>query len=163
MKRRWVGFCGVMVASILFFAIEAVAAGVDVPDINACEVVTGEEVATLAGAKLLVKPGSTFFFCNYTVEKPEGGVEAYQLSFQSPTLAKTMMDNIGEKEKGEKVEGVLDEAYIGKDAMDLQFELRALRRDKIGMNVSGDRKDVVLQIAKLAVTRLPEAIPLKKM
>jgi len=45
--------------------------------------------------------------------------------------------------------------------MDLQFELRALRPDKIGMIVTGDRKEVVLH-AKLAATRLPEAILLKK-
>jgi len=51
MKGRWVGFCGVMVAPILFFTIQAVAAGVEVPDINACKVVTGEEVAVLEGTE----------------------------------------------------------------------------------------------------------------
>jgi hypothetical protein len=163
MKGKRVGFCSVMVVSILFFAIQAVAAGMEIPDINACEVVTGDEVAALAGAKLLVKPGSTSFFCNYTVEKLEGGVESYQLTFESPDQAKVILDNISGDEKGEKIEGVLDEAYLGRDAFNTYFELRALRPDKIGMNVTGDRKEVVLQIAKLAVTRLPEAIPLRKM
>jgi len=163
MEGRWIGFCGVIVTLILFYTVQANAAGMEIPDINACDVVTGEEVAALAGAKLLIKPGSTSFFCTYSVEKPEGGVESYQLTFGSPDQAKVILDNIGGEEKGEKIEGVLDEAYLGKDAFNNYFELRALRQNKIGMSITGDRKEVVLQIAKLAVKRLPETIPLKKM
>jgi hypothetical protein len=163
MKGRWIGFGCALVIALLVSSFKGTASGLEIPDIKACEVVTGEEVAALAGATMLVKPGSVSFFCNYVVEKKEGGVESYQLTFESPDTAKLLLDNISGAKKGEKVDGVLDEAYIGMDAMDSQIELRAVRQGKIGMTVTGDRKEVVLQIAKLAVTRLPDSIPLTKM
>ena len=153
----------VNVITLLGLSLQVVGAGFEVPDINACKVVTGEEVATLAGGKMLVKPGSNSFSCNYVIEKEDGSAESYQLTFEVPAQLRAILDHADSQEKGKKIEGILDEAYLGRDAMDTQYEVRALRDDKIGMSVTGDREEIVLKIAKFAVTRLPESIPLKKL
>ncbi|MDH3330393.1 MAG: hypothetical protein OEM01_14275 [Desulfobulbaceae bacterium] len=153
-KRIW--FCCAVVVFLMGFSLSVVQAGFEMPpDIKACDIVTGEEVAKLAGGKMLVKPTAISYFCNYVIEMNEGGVESYQLTFDSPDSTKIILENISSEEKGEKIDGVLDEAYLGKAFMSNEITLRALRRDKMGMNVSGARKEVVLKIARLAVTRLP--------
>lgn len=143
---------------LLFTAVSfrAAAAGLEMPpDIQACNIVSGEEVARLAGGKLLVKPGSTSFFCNYVVEREDGGVESYQLTFDSASSTALLMEHRNPTEKWEKIDGILDEAYLGRSSMTEQFQFQALLRSKLGLNVTGDRKEVVLQIARLAASRLP--------
>ena len=156
MKNCRLGFCGFGVMVLLAFSPQAKAAGFEMPpDIKACEIVTGEEVAKLADGKMLVKPGSTSFFCNYVVELEGGAAESYQLTFDSASSTELILEHSSEEEKGEKVDGILDEAYLGISPLSEQVQLTALQKGKLGMVVSGDREEVVLEIARLAVTRLP--------
>jgi len=156
MKNCWPGLCGVGMMALLAFSSQAQAAGVEMPpDIKACEIVTGEEVAELAGGKMLVKPGSTSFFCNYVVEVEGGAAESCQLTFDSASSTELILEHSSGEEKGKKVDGILDEAYLGISPLSEQAQLTALQKGKLGMNVSGDREEVVLEIARLAATRLP--------
>ena len=156
MKEKWIGFCGAVFVLVIIFSLHSFAAGIEMPpDIKACEIVTGEEVAEMAGAKLLTKPGSTSFFCYYVVELEGGAAENYNLTFDSASSAQLLLDHMSAGEKGEKIEGILDEAYMGKENLSEQIALRALRHGKLGMTVTGDRAEVVLKIAKLAASRLP--------
>jgi hypothetical protein len=156
MQGKWIGFCGSVFVLFIFFPLFSFAAALEMPpDIKACEIVTGEEVAELAGAKLLTKPNLTSFFCFYVVEQESGAAENYNLTFDSASSTELLLNHMSAEEKGEKIEGILDEAYIGKKLLGGQIALRALRRGKLGMIVTGDRKDVILKIGRLAITRLP--------
>jgi len=156
MKKKLIGLCGAAFMLLLMFPLHSYAAGYEMPpDIKACEIVSGEEVAKFAGGKMLVKPTAVSFFCSYVVELEGVGTETYQLTFDSAANTELLLEHISGEEKGDKVDGILDEAYLGRDSLNVQYQLRALQKGKLGMNVNGDRKEVVLQIARLAATRLP--------
>ena len=64
MRKGLICFCGAVVFLLSTFAFQALAGEYDIPDFKACEIVTGEEVAQLAGGKMLTKPISTSHVCN---------------------------------------------------------------------------------------------------
>lgn len=154
---QWATLCGAVLLFLLVLAAgEAGFAGTESPSsIKACEIVSGEEVAGMAGAKLLVNPLPTAMVCNYVVELAGGAAENYSLAFDEAATAELMLQYLDAEEKGTKIAGILDEAYLGREVMGSRFTLRALKKGKIGMTVTGERKEVVLKIAHLAITRLP--------
>jgi len=57
--------------------------------------------------------------------------------------------------RGEPVAGLWDEAYVQSRAPESGFSLVALQRGKLALEVWGDRKEPLIELARLAVSRVP--------
>lgn len=61
----------------------------------------------------------------------------------------------GDAERGEKIDGLWDEAWLGKrDLMAEGYSLTVVRHGDLAFEVGGDRREVVLAIARMAAERL---------
>ncbi len=123
--------------------------GRDPATLKACEIVTGDQVAKAAGGQLAAPTGSSSSVCGYVLDVA-GKTESYQVWFQPVEMMQTWFDVGSEAQKGEKVDGPWDEAYIHPTALGGGFTLSALRRGDIALEVKGDRKAVVVEIGRLA-------------
>ena len=136
----------------LFPLLEAEAR--DLSPLKACEVVTGKDVAGMAKGKLMSPPLGEAQACAYLVEMADGTVESYRFSIQAPIGIEAMWKSQTAAERGETVAGLWDEAHVAKQFMASGLSLTAVRRSDLAIEVTGERKDVLLAIAKLAVSRL---------
>jgi hypothetical protein len=127
---------------------------VGVASLKACEIVTPQEAATIIGGKLLNEPPAGFSNCAYVVEV-DGTTESYRVSFSAPAMHEALLEMQGGAERGESVTGLWDEAYIRPRAPDSGYSLVTLRRGKLALEVWGDRKEPLFELAKLAVSRVP--------
>jgi len=149
-----------VVVGVGVLAVWALAAGParaerDLATVKACEMVKPDEVATLAGGKLLAERPAGYSFCNYVVEREGGGTESYTLRFVGPDLEEPLLEHLLADQEGEKVAGMLDAAHLGPAPFGDGFQLLAIRHGDVAMEVNGERKAVVLEIAKRAAARLP--------
>jgi hypothetical protein len=126
----------------------------DIASLKACEIVTPQEAATIIGGKLLNEPPAGFSNCVYVVEV-NGTTESYRVSFAAPAMYAAMFEAQSEAERGVPVAGLWDEAYVHPRAVDSGYSLVALQRGKLGLEVWGDRQEPLLELAKLAVSRIP--------
>jgi hypothetical protein len=127
----------------------------DLDTVKACDIVKPDEVAAIAGGKLLAPPPAGYSFCNYVVERHRGGTESYLLRFAGARLEEPLLDHRLAEGQGEKVGGMLDAAHLGTAPFSGGFQLLAIRHGDVAMEVNGERKEVVLEIAKRAAARLP--------
>jgi hypothetical protein len=121
---------------------------------KACEVVTGKDVAGIAKGKLMSLPLGGAQACAYLVEMSDGTVESYRLSIQAPAGIEAVWKSQTAAERGETVAGLWDQAYVAKQFMASGLSLAAVKRNDLAIEVTGERKDVLLTIAKLAISRL---------
>jgi len=124
----------------------------DVSTLKACEIVTPQEAATIAGGQLLNEPPAGFANCAYVVEVG-GNTESYRLLLTEPGLYTAMLDAQSPAEKGERIDGLWDEAYVQPRTTG-GISVIVLRRGDLALEVSGDRRDPALEIARLAASRL---------
>lgn len=122
--------------------------------IKACDVVSGADVERLAGGRLATPPTASTAACRYVIELADGGAEGYSLAFQSAVLARTVWAAQSADERGERIDGPWDEAWLGKQPMTAGVHLSAVQRD-LAVEVGGERKAVVVGMARLAAARLP--------
>ena len=141
-----------LVTAVLFSTLMADAR--DPSTLKACEVVTGKEVAGIAKGKLMSPPLGGAQACAYLVEMPDGTVESYRFSIQAPAGIEAMWKSQTAAERGEAVAGLWDEAHVAKQFMASGLSLAAVKRNDLAIEVTGERKDVLLAIAKLAISRL---------
>ena len=127
---------------------------VDVAGLKACEIVTPQEAATIIGGKLLNEPPAGFSNCAYVVEV-DGTTESYRISFSAPAMHEAMLETQSIAERGESIAGLWGEAYLQSRAPESSYSLVALQRGKLALEVSGDRKEPLIELAKLAVSRVP--------
>ena len=66
-----------------------------------------------------------------------------------------LLETQSDAERGESVAGLWDDAYVQPRAPDSGYSLVALRRGKLALEVWGDRKEPVVELAKRAVSRVP--------
>jgi hypothetical protein len=125
----------------------------DISAFKACDIVKVEEVASITGGKLLAKPSSTSPACMYVIEK-NGDTFSYNLIFESSDMVEALLKVQSKEEKGEKIEGKWDEAYLQNDLTGKGFNFLAVWHSDFAMEVSGDDKAAVLEIAKLAASRI---------
>ena len=128
-------------------------AGRDVSALQACNLVKPAEVAKIVGGKLATEPSWTGPNCMYVIELA-GGTESYKVSYQDPAMIEAMLQSMAPEEKGEAVAGQWDEAWFRKSAMGEGFSLLALRHGDLAIEIGGERKDPILEIARLAVSRV---------
>ena len=126
----------------------------DPSTLKACEVVTGKDVAGIAKGKLMSPPLGGAQACAYLVEMSDGTVESYRVSIQAPAGIEAMWKSQTAAERGEAVAGLWDQAYVAKQFMASGLSLAAVKRNDLALEVTGERKDVLLAIAKLAISRL---------
>ena len=127
---------------------------VDLASLKACEIVTPQEAATIIGGKLLNEPPAGFSNCAYVVEV-DGTTESYRISFSAPAMHEAMLETQSVAERGESIAGLWGEAYLQSRAPESGYSLVALQRGKLALEVSGDRKEPLIELAKLAVSRVP--------
>ena len=127
---------------------------VDTASLNACEIVTPQEAATIIGGKLLNEPPAGFPNCAYVVEV-DGTTESYRISFSAPAMHEALLETQSDAERGESIAGIWNEAHVQSRAPESGYSLVALRRGKIALEVWGDRKEPLIELARLAVSRVP--------
>jgi hypothetical protein len=127
---------------------------VDTASLKACEIVTPQEAATIIGGKLLNEPPAGFSNCAYVVEV-DGTTESYRISFSAPALHEAMLETQSVAERGESIAGLWGEAYLQSRAPESGYSLVALQRGRIALEVWGDRQEPLIELAKLAVSRVP--------
>jgi hypothetical protein len=126
----------------------------DIASFRACEIVTPQEAATIIGGKLLNEPPAGFPNCAYVMEVG-GATESYRLSFSTPAMYEALLETQSAAERGDPVAGLWDEAYVQPRALGNGYTLMALQRGKLALEVSGDRKEPLAELARLAVSRVP--------
>jgi hypothetical protein len=151
MHRILFGLAAVLVSSAVL--VDAAHAR-DLSKLRPCDVVAGKDVAALAKGKLMSNPQGGASACTYLIELPNGEVESYGLSFQPAAAVEALFKAQSPAEKGERVPGLWDEAYASKRFMASGFSLVVLRRGDMALEVTGERKDVLVAVAKLAMARL---------
>lgn len=128
--------------------------GRDLSRLRPCEVVTGKDVAAIAKGKLMSDPLAGSSACAYLIELANGQVESYRLFLHSAATIEATLKAKSPAEKGERVPGLWDEAYVSKQPMASGLSLVVLRRGDMALEVTGERKDVLIGVAKLAIGRL---------
>jgi hypothetical protein len=118
------------------------------------EVVTGKDVAGIAKGKLTSPPLGGAQACAYLMELADGTVESYRFSIQAPADIEAVWKSQTAAERGEAVVGLWDQAYVAKQFMASGLSLAAVKRNDLAIEVTGERKDVLLAIAKVAISRL---------
>ncbi len=121
---------------------------------KACEVVTGKDMAGLAKGKLASPPLGEAQACAYLVEMADGTVESYRFFIQASGGIEVMWKSQTAAERGEAVVGLWDQAYVAKQFMASGLSLTAVKRNDLALEVTGERKEVLLALAKLAISRL---------
>ena len=127
---------------------------VDTASLKACEIVTPQEAVTIIGGKLLNEPPAGFSNCAYVVEV-DGTTESYRISFSAPAMHEAMLETQSVAERGESIAGLWGEAYLQSRAPESGYSLVALQRGRLALEVWGDRKEPLIELAKLAVSRVP--------
>lgn len=126
----------------------------DLTSLKACEIVTGDEVAKIVGGKLATPPAASGRGCMYVIELPGGAGEGYTLRFEEASVMEQLLKMQTAGEKGENIGGPWDEAWLGKKPLGEGLRLWAVRRGDVAVDVGGERKEPILEIAKLAASRL---------
>lgn len=125
----------------------------DISALKACELVTPEEVATIVGGKLLAEPAAGFPNCAYVVDV-NGATESYRILFAEPGMYTALLETQSEAEKGERLDGLWDEAYVQPRAMGEGVSVIVIKRGDVALESSGPRKEPAIEIARLAVSRV---------
>jgi hypothetical protein len=125
----------------------------DLSAIDLCQLVKVEEVASAAGGTPATQPSWNGEACFYVIETPSD-TESYLAALYPASIARALLDAQSPEEKGEKIEGAWKEAWLGPRVGGIGFTLLALRDDEIALEISGDRREVVLALAALTTERL---------
>ena len=81
--------------------------------------------------------------------------ESYRLSFAAPAMHEAMLEAQSVAERGESIAGLWGEAYLQSRAPEKGYSLVALQRGRLALEVWGDRKEPLIELARLAVSRVP--------
>jgi len=126
----------------------------DLSSLKACEIVTGDEVAKIVGGKLATPAAAGSRGCMYVIEMPGGAGEGYTLRFEDAAVMEQLLKVQAAGEKGENITGPWDEAWLGKKPLGSGLRLWAVRGGDVAIDVGGDRKEPIIEIAKVAASRL---------
>lgn len=126
----------------------------DPSSLVACDLVRPEEVAQIAGGRLLTPPSATGPSCMYVVAVGDD-TESYHLVFEPVAMVEELIRAQSDAEKGESVPGPWDEGYVQPEPLGAGVHFIVLWRGTIAMEVSGPRKGQVIEIGRLAASRMP--------
>jgi hypothetical protein len=128
--------------------------GRDLSKLDACKILTPADVAAATKGKVMSSVGGGVggLHCMHVVDA-QSASGSYQLFLQPPAAAEALWKLESAAERGTLVSGLWSEAYVGAGVAN-QFVLTALHRGDMAIEVHGPSKDVVIALAKLAVSRL---------
>ncbi len=133
----------------------APAAARDVSGLKACELVPGAEVVKIAGASKLAAPLTAYpGGCMYVVQMADGAGESYQLRYDGSGLNRLLIEHFTPEENMRAIEGPWEQGFIGPQLLGGGTRFVAVRGD-LSVEVTGDRAQPMVEIAKLAVSRAP--------
>ena len=135
-------------------AVTAGSPAVDIAALNACEIVTPQEAATIIGGKLLNEPPVGFSNCAYVVEV-DGTTESYRISFSAPSM---YVDHARDAERCGA--GRVDCRVVGRGVPAVARTGERLLPGGLAAQQAcargvGDRKEPLIELARLAVSRVP--------
>lgn len=125
---------------------------VEISKLNACELVPGATVEKITGGKLQAQPSNAGPVCIYGIGASDK-IESYKVMYMPAAPNIEYLKAANPDEKGEKVDGPWKEAWLGKASFG-GFHVVAIFNDDIAIEVSGDRKEVLTEIAKTAAEGL---------
>jgi hypothetical protein len=133
----------------------APAAAPDLSAVRGCEIVMPAEVVSIAGAaKLATAPTALPAGCLYVVETADGRAESYQFRFDGTGMQRLLIEHLTPEEKMRRIEGPWVDARIGPQPLGGGTRLIVVL-GALGIEVTGDRGEPMVEIAKLAATRAP--------
>lgn len=123
--------------------------------VNVCERVTGEAVAKAVGGQLLeARPVNVKGFasarCVYRVTV-SGTPRAFVLWFEPPDDFQGLID--AQDHPPKPIEGVGDAAHLAYHADDKRYEIIAVKRGAVTLQVTGEQVDWIRAIALLALSK----------
>lgn len=128
--------------------------GVAGPDIDACQLVSAQEVADLAAGtlfrNLVQQPGSS---CIYEIDPGDGSYDNYIVHVLPAEMVAAAFEAFPDQ-LGEPVAGMGDAAFLNYDEATETYDLQALVRGRFGVEVLGSTKDVTLAVGRLFLSRL---------
>ena len=126
----------------------------DLSKLDACKVLTPADVSAAAKRKLVTSVGGAVH-CSYVVEAPNSGADTYDFYLNEAAIIEALLQVKTAKEKGTPVPGLWTEAYVGPSiGSPKQLSLTALKRGDIAIEIQGPSQDVLIALAKTAVSRL---------
>lgn len=127
----------------------------DLSAVDGCATVTGQEVVEIAGAAKLASPPAPIpAGCMYVVELNGGAGEGYQFRYDGTGMQKLLIEHLEPAENMRKIEGPWEDARIGPQPLGAGTRMIVVL-DALGIELSGDRPEPLIEIAKLAAARAP--------
>ena len=126
----------------------------DLKKLDACKVLPGADVEAAAKGKLIFNKLGGEVHCGYPLELADKTVEQYDFYLVEANITVENWKAFPDQ-KGTPVSGLWDEAYVGPAAgSPSQLSLTALHRGDMSIEIHGPRKDVLIALAKLAISRI---------
>ena len=125
----------------------------DLSKLDACKILAPTDVAAASKQKVTTSVGGAVH-CSYVVESPASGSDTYDFYLNEASLAEALLGMKGAGEKGTPVPGLWSEAYVGPAVGSKQLSLVALHRGDMAIEIQGPKKDVLIALAGVAVSRL---------
>ena len=129
----------------------------DLSALRPLDIVPADKVASIAGGVVLAEPVAVGDqSVEYSIKLPDAATEKYSLTFESASFAHDYQLLLWKEQKKEieQVSGLWDEAYFASSSVRPGGTLMVIRQGDMGMEVGGDRKDVLIAIAKEAILKL---------
>jgi hypothetical protein len=128
----------------------------DLKKLDACKVLTTADVEATAKGKQQTPQVGGEVHCGYFLQLPDKSVEQYDFYLVDANITVELWKAFPAK-KGNPVPGLWDEAYVGPaegGGSPPQLQLMALHRGDMSIEIQGPRKDVLIALAKIAISRL---------
>jgi len=128
--------------------------GRDLSKLDACKILAPADVAAATMRKIMTSVGGQVH-CSYVVEAPQSGADTYDFYLNEASITEMLLQTKTGAEKGTPVTGLWSEAYVGPaTGSATQMSLVALKKGDMAIEIQGPSKDVLVALAKLAVSRL---------
>jgi hypothetical protein len=128
--------------------------GRDLSKLDACKILARTDVANATQRKILTSVGGAVH-CSYVVEAPNSGSETYDFYLNEASVLEALLSVETPTEKGTPVPGLWTEAYVRPSVgSPKQLSLVALHKGDMAIEIQGPSKDVLISLARLAVSRL---------
>ena len=126
----------------------------DLKPLDACKILAPADVEAAAKGKQQTPQVGGEVHCGYFLQLPNKDVEQYDFYLVEANITVENWKAFPDQ-KGTPVAGLWDEAYIGPAVgSKSQLSLTALHRGDMSIEIHGPRKDVLLALAKLAISRI---------
>lgn len=137
--------------------------GRDLANLHVCELVTPQEVASMAGGNVfqeaLQSSSESSALCVYHIGFPNGDYQQYRIHLQSPNLVEPLIECCA-ADLGRPMEGLGDVAFLEQDENGL-FTLLALVKNDFALELTASAtgqtaisEDMLQKLAETVLTRM---------